>query len=92
MVEGKLPRFEVVDERNVRYSWDKPNPLFLPALARPRPIFIYAPAHYLKAYHARYAEKEKLAELAAKAKLRSWATLFNRTNDPYEMPIRRCPR
>ena len=83
-VDGQLARFEVLDERHVRYSWDKPNPLFLPSLAQPRPVFVYAPAHYLKAFHARYAPKDKLAELAAQAKLRSWAGLFNRTNDPYE--------
>jgi peptide/nickel transport system substrate-binding protein len=81
---GKLPRFEVLNERQVRYSWDRPNPLFLPTLARPRPLFIYAPAHYLKAYHARYAPKQKLAEMASSAKLRSWAALFNRLNDPYD--------
>ena len=83
-VDGKLARFEVLDERHVRYSWDKPNPLFLPALAQPRPVFICAPAHYLKPFHIRYAPPDKLAELAAKAKLRSWAALFNRLNDPYD--------
>jgi peptide/nickel transport system substrate-binding protein len=81
---GKPAHFEVLDERRVRYSWDSPNPLFLPALARPRPVFIYAPAHYLKAFHARYTDKDKLAELATKAKVRIWATLFNRVNDPYD--------
>jgi peptide/nickel transport system substrate-binding protein len=83
-VNGALPKFEVVDGRRVRYSWDSPNPLFLPSLARPRPLFIYAPAHYLKAFHIRYAKKDKLAELAAQAKVRSWAALFNRLNDPYD--------
>jgi len=83
-VDGKLPRFEVLDERHVRYEWDKPNPLFLPALAQARPVFIYAPAHYLKEFHAGYAPATRLAALAAKAKLRSWAGLFNRLNDPYE--------
>ena len=83
-VEGKLARFEVLDGRRVRYSWDKPNPLFLPALAQPRPVFIYAPAHYLKAFHARYAKKDKLAELAAQAKLRSWADLVQ----PRQRPLR----
>ena len=83
-VDGELARFEVLDERHVRYSWSKPNPRFLPMLAQPRPVFIYAPAHYLKAFHIRYAPKDKLAALAAEAKLRSWAALFNRTNDPYD--------
>jgi peptide/nickel transport system substrate-binding protein len=83
-VDGKLARFEVINDHQVRYSWDKPNPLFLPSLANPRPVFIYAPSRYLKAFHAKYAPKEKLADLAAKAKMRSWAALFNRTNDPYD--------
>ena len=69
---------------SVRYGWDKPNPLFLPALAQARPVFIYAPAHYLKEFHARYALGNRLAGLAAKAKLRSWAALFTRVNDPYD--------
>ena len=40
--EGKPPRFEVIDPLTVRYSWDTPNPLFLPALAGARPLDIYA--------------------------------------------------
>ena len=55
-----------------------------PALAQPRPVFICAPAHYLKPFHVRYAPPDKLAERAAQAKLRSWAALFNRLNDPYD--------
>ncbi|SDR64333.1 peptide/nickel transport system substrate-binding protein [Rhizobiales bacterium GAS113] len=83
-VDGKLAGFEILDDRRVRYSWDKPNPLFLPSLAGPRPVFIYAPAHYLKAFHVRYAQPHKLAELASKAKVHGWAGLFNRLNDPYD--------
>ena len=44
----------------MRYGWSRPNPLFLPALAGPDPIFIYRPAHYLKQFHENYAEKKKL--------------------------------
>ena len=35
LVDGKPPRFEILDERTVRYTWDKPNPRFLPSLALP---------------------------------------------------------
>ncbi|MHA1154266.1 MAG: ABC transporter substrate-binding protein, partial [Alphaproteobacteria bacterium] len=31
LVDGEAPRFEVIDERTLRYSWSKPNPAFLPA-------------------------------------------------------------
>jgi len=30
---GEAPKFEVLDEQTVRFSWSRPNPQFLPALA-----------------------------------------------------------
>jgi peptide/nickel transport system substrate-binding protein len=84
MVDGKPPRVTFIDERRVRFSWEKPNPRFLPALAAPRPLQIYAPAAYLKKFHAKYTDRKALDALAAKAKLKSWATLHNRLDDAYE--------
>ena len=84
LVEGKGPRVEIVDPRIVRFSWDGPNPRFLPTLAQPRDPFIYRPAHHLKRFHARYADKTRLDEAARKAKLKSWAGLFNRLDDMFE--------
>ncbi|WP_428696204.1 ABC transporter substrate-binding protein [Stappia sp.] len=81
---GKPPLFEVVDETTVRFSWDEPNPLFKPELAKSRPPFIYRPAHYLKQYHARYGDMEKIGKLAQAKKLRSWAALFNKMDDMYD--------
>ncbi len=83
LVQGEKPRFEILDERTVRYSWSHPNPLFLPALAGPSPLFIYQPAHYLKQFHAKYAEKEKLKELVKERKQRNWAALYNRVDNAY---------
>ena len=31
IVDGEPPKFEVLDEVTVRYTWDAPNPAFLPA-------------------------------------------------------------
>ncbi|HEY8382831.1 MAG TPA: ABC transporter substrate-binding protein [Microvirga sp.] len=84
MVEGKPPRFEVLDERTIRYAWDKPNPRFLPQLAGPTDPGIYRPAHYLKQFHAKYADKAKLDETAGKQKLKSWSALHNRMDDAKE--------
>jgi peptide/nickel transport system substrate-binding protein len=84
LVEGKPPRFEAVDERTLRYSWDKPNPRFLPQLAGPRDPYLYRPAHYLKQFHAKYADKAKLEDIAKKQKLKSWAALHNRMDDMFE--------
>ncbi len=84
LVEGERPRFEVVDPLTVRFSWDKPNPRFLPALAMPRDPFLYRPAHYLKRFHPRYADKAKLDDAARRQKLKSWAGLFNRMDDMFD--------
>src|SRR3954470_9010156 len=84
MVDGVPARFEVVDERTIRFSWDKPNPRFLPQLAGAIDPDIYRPAHYLKRFHAKYADKAKLDEEAKKQKLKSWAALHNRLDDMKE--------
>ncbi|WP_430512829.1 ABC transporter substrate-binding protein [Pannonibacter phragmitetus] len=80
---GKGPLFEVLDETTVRYSWDSPNPLFLPELALSRPPFIYRPAHYLKQYHTRYGDPAIIERAAAAQKARSWAALHNKLDDMY---------
>ena len=84
LVEGEAPRFEILDERRVRFAWGKPNPRFLPELAGPRDPFLYRPAHYLKPFHARYADKAKLDEAARKEKLKGWVQLHNRRDDMFE--------
>ncbi len=60
LVDGERPRFEIIDETTIRYSWSKPNPYFVPALAGASPLFLYRPAHYLKRFHKRYANPKKL--------------------------------
>ncbi len=82
-VEGELPRFEVVDERTVRYSWTNPNPFFLSKLASPRPDFIYRPAHFLKQFHGEFADPATLDALIKKRRLRSWAPLHNAMDNLY---------
>jgi peptide/nickel transport system substrate-binding protein len=82
-VDGEWPRVEILDERTVRYSWSKPNPFFLPALAGARPMFIYAPAHYLKQFHERYADPDQLAGLIEADRARDWAQLHGRRDRMY---------
>lgn len=82
--DGQLPKVEILGPYQIRYSWDKPNPAFLPSLALPRPIFIYAPAHYLRQFHARYGDANALAAEASRRSLSSWAALHNKLNEPYD--------
>jgi peptide/nickel transport system substrate-binding protein len=83
LIDNEPPQFEVIDERTVRFTWDKPNPEFLPALAAPRPIFLAMPAHYLKTFHARYQDPEKLQEMVDASNLRDWTRLHIRMARQY---------
>lgn len=78
LVDGEEPKFQVIDELTFRYTWEKPNPSFLPALAAPSPLYIYRPAHYMKQFHARYVDEEELAQKVKDANARDWAALHTR--------------
>ena len=84
LVDGQPPEFEVIDETTVRYTWHKPNPYFLPALAGARPETIFAPGHYLKQFHARYTDIATLEELASKEGRRNWASVHIARFRPYK--------
>ena len=83
-MKGRPARFEVLDEYTVRYSWDEPNPFFLPALARARPEPILAPAHYLRRFHARYTDEAELEELAEAEGRRNWGAVHIHRFRPYK--------
>ena len=68
LVDGRKPRVEFIDRYTVRYSWAKPNPYFLPALAGPRPLYLYMPRHYMKRFHVDHAEKIFLRKMTEKGK------------------------
>src|SRR5437763_1394351 len=80
---GEPPKFAVLDERTIRYSWSRPNPLFLPALAGADPLFIYSPSHYLRRYHQKYADKDALPGLIKAVGARNWAALHNKMDAMY---------
>ena len=82
-VDGEPARFEVIDPTTVRYSWAKPNPFFLPALAGARPEYIFAPAHVLKTMHPRYSDPAMLKQRAKAEGQRSWTSLFNLKGQQY---------
>ncbi len=83
LVDGEPPQFEVLDELTVRFTWKSPNPEFLPALAAARPIFLAMPAHYLKAFHAKYQDSATLDQQVAAARVRDWVALHTRMARQY---------
>ncbi len=68
LVDGRKPKVEFIDRYTVRYSWAKRNPYFLPALAGPRPLYLYMPRHYMKRFHMDHAEKIFLRKMTEKGK------------------------
>jgi len=83
MAHGEPPTFEVIDPLTVRYTWKYPNPVFLPALAGPQPLYIFMPAHYLRQFHQRYADKDALATATRAARVRDWGALHERMSRQY---------
>jgi peptide/nickel transport system substrate-binding protein len=83
MVDGEPPKFEVLNETTVRYSWSKPNPHFLPRMAGASPLFIFRPGHYLRQFHKKYSAKVRKEEAEGSAK-RRWSAVHNRMDNLYE--------
>lgn len=83
LANGKPPRFEVLDPETVRYTWADPNPGFIPAIAAAQPVFIFMPAHYLKRFHQRFADKDALAAAIKAAKVSGWVALHERKSRQY---------
>ncbi len=83
-IDGEYPAVSFPDAYTVIYEWSKPNPYFLPALARAAPLFIYRPAHYLKQFHKKYKAKKKLTALE-RVRMRNWASQHNRMDEMYRL-------
>lgn len=82
-VDGRAPTVEFPDDLTVRYSWDKPNPDFLPAIAGASPLYIFRPGHYLKKYHKKYRDEAELKTEVEESGQPSWAALHNRKDNQY---------
>ncbi|MEC7656417.1 MAG: ABC transporter substrate-binding protein, partial [Pseudomonadota bacterium] len=85
LVNGEGPVFQVLDETTIRYTWAQPNPNFIPWIARPRPLLLYRPAHYLKKFHAKYSDAEKLNAIARKENKQNWGQLHGDRDRWYRM-------
>jgi len=84
LVDGERPKVDIIDETTVRYSWSKPNPFFLPALASAQPLYIYRPAHYLKQFHTRYVKAGVLQSKVQEAGQRNWVSLHYAHDHAYK--------
>jgi peptide/nickel transport system substrate-binding protein len=91
LIDGEMPVVEYPDATTVRYTWSKPNPYFLPALAGAQPLEIFRPSHYLKQFHAKHAGLETVEKMAEEAEERNWIALHyskdrSYRNDNIDLP------
>jgi peptide/nickel transport system substrate-binding protein len=91
LVEDQPPKVEIIDERTIKYSWDKPNPYFIESQARAAPLFLFRPAHYMRKFHARYTDPAEITHLARGAQQGSWIQIHRRldvmfANDNVDLP------
>jgi len=84
LVEGKPPKVEVLSDTQIRYTWETPNPEFVSSLAQASPLYIYAPAHYLKQFHVDYQDPAKLKAMYEAENRRNWAAMHNRRDNAYK--------
>ncbi|RUV03114.1 ABC transporter substrate-binding protein, partial [Mesorhizobium sp. M6A.T.Cr.TU.017.01.1.1] len=83
LADGRPPRFEIVDPLTVRYSWNAPNPDFLPKLAAASPLSLVLPAAYLKQFHKKYQDPFRLAGLMKENRAKKWTLLHIRMSRQY---------
>jgi peptide/nickel transport system substrate-binding protein len=91
LVDGRPPVVSYPDATTVVFAWDAPNPNFLANLAQARPPFIYRPAHFLKAFHADFADADALAGRLKEARVRNWAALHNKLDNMYHFDNAQLP-
>ncbi len=83
---GEPATVEKVDDYTVTITFGAPNGMFEELLPNQ---WMYAPAHYLKQFHAAYAEKEALDALVAEGGFDTWVDLFGAKTASWNNPG--CP-
>ena len=79
-VDGKPPKVDIIDERTIRYTGDKPNPYFIESQARAAPLFLFRPAHYLKKLHGKYTPEEEILKVHKGTR---WSNVYRRHDVMY---------
>ncbi len=90
LVDGQLPKVEIIDPLTIKYTWEKPNPYFIESQARAAPLFLFRPAHYLKRFHAKYTPEAEILK-SARGGQQGWVAIYRRNdvmyaNDNVDLP------
>ena len=75
--DGTPPKAKKIDDYTFTVEFEKPYSLFIDQLACPQGMeLVTKPKHYLKQFHKKYADPEKLEQLMASRNASTWVKLF----------------
>ena len=90
-IGGKQGTVTKIDDNTVQFSFSAPYYLFLELIASlgvaghltngKNAMGLWAPAHYMKQFHPKYASMDSLNKMAKDAKYNSWTDLFKFKNN-----------
>lgn len=89
LYKGEPGEFEIIDDYTFKISFPEPNTAFLLGAAGDGHARMLAPKHYLKQFHADYADPAELQKMVEAGGYDAWQMLFeNRFNWPERNPER----
>ena len=90
--DGSTAVVAKVDEYTVTWTYTNPNTTLMMELANQdggdKSYAVFLPAHYLKQFHAKYANADELAKMVTDASFKTWGELFATRKNPAENPDR----
>ncbi|MBN2117949.1 MAG: ABC transporter substrate-binding protein [Anaerolineales bacterium] len=90
--DGSTAVVAKVDDYTVTWTYASANTTLMMELANQdggdKSYAVFLPAHYLKQFHAKYADQAELDKMVAEAEFKTWAELFATRKNPGENPDR----
>jgi len=90
--DGSTAVVAKVDDYTVTWTYASANTTLMMELANQdggdKSYAVFQPAHYMKQFHANYANADELNAMVAEAEFKTWAELFATRKNPAENPDR----
>jgi peptide/nickel transport system substrate-binding protein len=90
--DGSTAVVAKVDDYTVTWTYTNANTTLMMELANQdggdKSFAVFQPAHYLKQFHAKYANADELNKMVTEAEFKTWAELFATRKNPAENPDR----
>jgi len=90
--DGSVAQVAKVDDNTVTWTYKEPNTIFMKQIANmdggDRTYAVFLPHHYLKQYHAEYANPDELAKKVTDAGFKTWGELIGHRKNPADNPGR----